>query len=56
MDGCRTFAPAIVPEGRLNLAQDGVLGRDSRDEKSRRDDWNVPGGDSRALPSKNFRD
>jgi hypothetical protein len=27
-----------VPQGRLNLAQDAVLGRDSRDEKSRRDD------------------
>jgi hypothetical protein len=26
------------PQGRLNLAQDAVLGRDSRDEKSRRDD------------------
>ena len=28
-----------VPQGRLNLAQDVVLGRDSRDDKSRRDDW-----------------
>jgi hypothetical protein len=28
-----------VPQGRLNLAQDAVLGRNSRDEKSRRDDW-----------------
>ena len=27
-----------VPQGRLNLAQDKVLGRDSRDDKSRRDD------------------
>jgi hypothetical protein len=26
-----------VPKGRLNLAQDAVLGRDSRDDKSRRD-------------------
>ena len=32
-----------VPKGRLNLAQDAVLGRDSKDEKSRRDDWNPPG-------------
>ena len=31
-----------VPEGRLNLAQDAVLGRGSRDEKSRRDDWKLP--------------
>jgi hypothetical protein len=27
-----------VPQGRLNLAQDAVLGTDSTDEKSRRDD------------------
>ena len=31
-----------VPKGRLNLAQDAVLGSDSRDEKSRRDDWKLP--------------
>jgi hypothetical protein len=30
-----------VPQGRLNLAQDAVLGRDSREEKSRRDDWKL---------------
>src|SRR6202035_1641891 len=32
----------LVPQGRLNLAQDAVLGRDSRDEKSRGDDWKLP--------------
>ena len=31
-----------VPQGRLNLAQDAVLGRDLRDEESRRDDWKFP--------------
>jgi hypothetical protein len=31
-----------VPQGRLNLAQDAVLGGDSRDDKSRRDDWKSP--------------
>src|SRR6202795_900721 len=43
-----------VPKGRLNLAQDVVLRRDSRDEKSRRDDWKLPGGGPRALPSQNI--
>ena len=38
------------PQGRLNLAQDAVLGRDSKDEKSRRDDWNLHGG----IPGNSF--
>jgi hypothetical protein len=28
----------------LNLAQDAVLGGDSRGEKSRKEDWKLPGG------------
>jgi hypothetical protein len=39
-----TIALVTVPQGRLNLAQDGVLGRDSGNEKSRRDDWKLPAG------------
>jgi hypothetical protein len=38
-----------VPQGRLNLAQDAVLGCDSRDEKSRRDDWKLPAGNPSAI-------
>jgi hypothetical protein len=41
--------------GRLNLAQDAVLGRNSKDDKSRRDGWQLPGGVPRALQSKIFR-
>jgi len=32
------------------------MGGDSRDDKSRRDDWNLPGGDLRAPPSQHIRD
>jgi hypothetical protein len=39
----RTIHCKLVPQGRLNLAQDAVLGIDSRNEKSRRDDWKLPG-------------
>jgi hypothetical protein len=35
----RRACPELVERGRLNLAQDAVLGRNSKDEKSRRDDW-----------------
>jgi hypothetical protein len=38
----------------LNLAQDVVLGKESSDEKSRRDDWKLPGGDPRALRCRNI--
>ena len=38
----RRSVPQPVPKGRLNLAQDAVLGRDSKEEKSRKDDWNLP--------------
>ncbi len=41
-DESRRACPELVERGRLNLAQDAVLGRDSRDEKSRRDDWSYP--------------
>jgi hypothetical protein len=40
----RRACPELVERGRLNLAQDAVLGGDARDEKSRRDDWKLPGG------------
>ena len=38
----RRACPELVERGRLNLAQDAVLGSDSSDEKSRRDDWKLP--------------
>ena len=41
--------------GRLNLAQDAVLGRNSKDEKSLRDDWQLPEGDPQSASSKIFR-
>ncbi len=40
--------------GRLNLAQDVVLGRISRDEKSRRDDWQLPGRDPQSNSIQNI--
>jgi hypothetical protein len=43
-----------VPQGRLNLAQDAVLGRSSKDEKSRRDDWKLPRGDPRSTSIKKY--
>jgi hypothetical protein len=43
----RRACPELVERGRLNLAQDAVLGRNSRDEKSRRDDWKLLAGDPR---------
>ena len=39
-DKSRRACPELVERGRLNLAQDAVLG-DSIDEESRRDDWKV---------------
>ena len=38
----RRACPELVEGGRLNLAQDASPGLDSRDEKSRRDDWKLP--------------
>jgi hypothetical protein len=32
-----------VPQGRLSLAQDAVLGLACTIEESRRDDWSLPG-------------
>ena len=32
-----------------NLAQDAVLGKNSSDEKSRRDDWKLPGADPQST-------
>ena len=45
----RRACPELVERGRLNLAQDAVLGIDSRDEKSRRDDWKLPAGNPAQL-------
>jgi hypothetical protein len=39
-----------VPQGRLNLAQDVVLGEISRDDKSRRDDWKLRGSPRQSSP------
>jgi hypothetical protein len=49
----RRACPELVERGRLNLAQEAVLGRDSRDEKSRRDDCGkcaASGRDEGVLP------
>jgi hypothetical protein len=38
----RRACPELVERGRLNLAQDAVLGFACTVEKSRRDDWKLP--------------